>query len=250
MEPKIVYGHRGAPAELPENTLEGFSRALEVGADAIETDVHLTSDGEIVVFHDDTGERTCGEPRAIAETSLATLRQWNLGATATAGRGTFRIATFREALTAFPDTFFNVDLKPRSPKLVRAAVDLVRELRAEHRVRLTSFHSANVRAVRRIGYATTGLGLSEVLALVALPLRFLERLAPRGKAAQIPVRQGPLRLDGPSFLEKCHLLGVRVDYWTIDDPSEAARLFAVGADGVVTNDPRAIVPVARTYDPK
>ncbi len=250
MKRKSVYGHRGAPVELPENTLEGFSRALEVGADAIETDVHLTSDREIVVFHDDTGVRTAGEPRAVAETSFATIRTWNTGKTHEKAKGFFRVPTFREALLAFPDTFFNVDLKPQSERLVAEAVALVRELRAEHRVRLTSFHSANVRAVRRTGYSTTGLGLSEVLGLVALPTAFLERLSPRGHAAQIPVNQGPIRLDSPHFLAKCRTLGIRVDYWTIDDPNEAARLFALGADGVVTNDPRTIVPIARAYDPK
>lgn len=245
---KIVYGHRGAPAELPENTLEGFARAIEVGADAIETDVHLTRDGEIVVFHDATATRTAGDPSLVAESTLDQVRAWNVGKYHAKATGRFVAPTFREALEAFPEAFFNVDLKPRSDALAERAVELVRALGAEQRVRLTSFHAANVRAARRLGYACTGLGLSEVLSLLALPRAVLERLAPRGNAAQIPTNQGPVRLDGAAFVAKCQRLGVRVDYWTIDDPAEAARLFSVGADGVVTNDPRRIVPVARTFD--
>jgi len=244
---KVVYGHRGAPAERPENTLEGFACALEAGADALETDVHLTSDGAVVIAHDDTGERCCREPARVDATPLAALRRWNAGATHPRARGEHRVPTLAEALDAFPTAFFNIDVKPRDGGAAAAVVRVVRERAAGERVRLTSFFSSNVRAVRALGHANTGLGLSEVVLLRALPLAVLERLAPRGNAAQIPTHQGPLRLDGAGFIAKCHAVGVRVDYWTIDDPAEAARLFALGADGVVTNDPRAIVPVARAY---
>ena len=82
----------------------------------------------------------------------------------------------------------------------------------------------------------------------ALPQAVLTRLSPRGNAAQVPTHQGPLRLDTAAFIAKCQSLAVRVDYWTIDTPEEAARLLALGADGLVTNDPRRIVPVARAGD--
>lgn len=247
---KVVYGHRGAPVELPENTLEGFARALEVGADALEIDVHLTADGVVVVAHDETGERCCRESARVDATSLASLRQWDAGATHPGSRspGASRIPTLDEALAAFPTAFFNIDVKPRDAGAAPAVVRVVNAHAAGERVRLTSFFSSNVRAVRAIGHANTGLGLSEVVLLRTLPLAVLARLAPRGNAAQLPTRQGLLRLDGPAFIAKCHAVGVRVDYWTIDDPAEAARLFALGADGVITNDPRAIVPVARAYD--
>lgn len=245
---KLVYGHRGAPVELPENTLEGFARALEVGADAIETDVHLTSDGHVVVFHDASAGRTCGTDELVAKSPLDRVRAWNAGKTHAKADGVvFRVPTFSEALEAFPHTFFNVDVKPRSKEAVLAVVRAVHMHRAEERVRLTSFHADNVREARRAGYPCTGLGLSEVLSLYTLPTALLERLAPRGNAAQIPTHQGPLRLDGARFIAKCQSLGVRVDYWTIDDADEAARLLARGADGLVTNDPRTVVPVARAY---
>ncbi len=248
---KVVYGHRGAPVELPENTLEGFARAFEVGADALETDVHLTSDGQVVVAHDDTGERCCRVPRRIDATPLAELRRWNAGETHPHARASFRIPTLAEALEAFPEAFFNIDVKPRALAAVTQVVRVVNAQRAAERVRLTSFHSSNVRLARGLGFANTGLGLSEIVLLRALPLAVLQRLrrgGTQGSAAQVPTHQGALRLDGAEFIEKCHRLGLRVDYWTIDRPQEAARLFALGADGVVTNDPRSIVPEARAQD--
>src|SRR5262245_63716467 len=75
----IVYAHRGAAAERPENTLASFRRALELGADALETDVHLTADGAVVTIHDPHGGRVAGVERSIASSSLAEIRAWDAG---------------------------------------------------------------------------------------------------------------------------------------------------------------------------
>lgn len=69
-----LYAHRGAAVELPENTLEAFRRALDVGANAIETDCHVTRDGHVVLAHDATGARLAGVPRAIADFTLDEVR--------------------------------------------------------------------------------------------------------------------------------------------------------------------------------
>ena len=74
----IVFGHRGASIEQPENTLESFALALELGVDVLETDVHLTSDGHVVVHHDDTGERMACCPRAVARCPLEEVKRWNV----------------------------------------------------------------------------------------------------------------------------------------------------------------------------
>ncbi len=258
MAQKLVYGHRGAPREAPENTLASFRLAVDLGVDAIETDAHLTRDGHVVLAHDETGERTAGIAVPIARVTLAEVRGWDAGATfkdpQTAGGAanqagpSHRIPTLEEALLTFPDTFFNVDIKPRSARAVSALVALVRKLRAPGRVRIASFHSSNLRFARSLGYeGETGLGASEITWIRMAPEALLRRLETGGKAAQIPVNFGRLRLDSASFIARCHRLGLRVDYWTIDSPEEAARLFALGADGVVTNDPRVIVPIARHY---
>jgi glycerophosphoryl diester phosphodiesterase len=64
-----------------------------------------------------------------------------------------------------------------------------------------------------------------------------------GTAAQVPTRSGRIRFDRPAFIAKCHSIGLRVDFWTIDSRTEAARLLELGADGIITNDPRALRPL-------
>ena len=90
---------------------------------------------------------------------------------------------------------------------------------------------------------SAGRQLGTVIALLATP-RLLLRHAPLfGTCAQIPTRAAGITLATPRFLDKCHDLGMRVDFWTINDPREAERLLDLGADGIMTDDPRAIAPV-------
>ncbi len=254
MAERRLYAHRGASRHLPENTLPAFERGLADGANALELDVHRTLDGQVVVSHDPTGRRMTGIDRRLAHATLDEVRRWDAGfgfvdaggARPFAGRG-FAIPTFEEVLRAFPAVTLNVDLKDRDVRLVRSVVELVARHGEASRVNLVSFHDANLTALRRLGYqGPTGLSPGGVRWLLFGP-RWLTRLAPpRGDALQVPPHLGRLRLDRPRLIAHAHALGLRVDYWVIDDPSEAQRLFAAGADGIVTNDPAALAPVFRT----
>ena len=242
----VLYAHRGAAAELPENTLPAFRRALEVGATALETDAHLTRDGHVVLAHDADGGRCAGIPRAIRQCTLAEVRAWDMGHTFRARHPDtpaerFAMPTLDEVLAELPGVPFNVDVKDHDAHAARAVVDVVRRRRAEGRVLLASFDAATLRTARRLGYeGATGLGQSEALRLLLLPERALRLFPLAGRAAQLPVRAGPLRLDTPAFVAKVHALGLALHYWTIDDPTEARRLLALGADGIMTDDPARI----------
>jgi glycerophosphoryl diester phosphodiesterase len=244
-----LYAHRGAARELPENTLPAFRRALEVGATALETDVHLTRDGHVVLSHDPTGKRTAGVRRAVRDATLAEVRAWDVGATFRAtrpeiGEARFTVPTLEELLVEAPGVPINVDVKQHDAATVDAVVAVLRRLRAQERVLLTSFSSATIQRVRRLGYeGPTGLGRSETLRLVYAPELLLRAFPLRGAAAQIPPRLGPLVLDRPTLVAKAHALGFFVHYWTINDPTEAERLLDVGADGIMSDDPAAIAPV-------
>jgi glycerophosphoryl diester phosphodiesterase len=236
-----LYAHRGASHELPENTLPAFARALELGADAIETDAHLTRDGHVVLSHDPTGARTCGVPRAIAEATLAEVREWD------AGQGT-RIPTLEEALAAFPGVRFNVDAKSTHPAMVGRTIDEIRAAGAEERVLLASFDVATLRRVRRMGYrGETGLAQAEVIRLLLAPTRLLRWFPLRGVAAQIPYRHLGIDLGVRRVIDKCHALGLAVHYWTVNDAALATRLLDLGADAVMTDDPREVAPAVRAW---
>jgi glycerophosphoryl diester phosphodiesterase len=243
-----LYAHRGAAAELPENTLPSFRRALEVGADALEMDVHLTRDGHVVVSHDPSGLRMAEVPRRISEATLEEVRQWDVGRgfarRERLGGRVFAMPTLEEVLVELPGIPLNIDAK--HPEVVAPLVAVVRRLKRQKDVLLTSFRTASIARARALGYeGPTGLGRTEVARLVLLPavLNRMRRL--RGQAAQIPTRKGPFRLDAASFIARCHALGLLVHYWTINEPREAARLLLLGADGIMTDDPACIAPVFR-----
>ena len=221
-----IYAHRGASRELRENTLPAFRRALELGADALETDVHVTSDGALVASHDPDGARVFGVPRRITDCTLAEVQGWGM-------------PSLEQVIGEFPGVRLNVDLKVDAALL---AVELLRRLGAEAQVTLASFSSATLRKVRALGYrGLTSLGRSEVRRLISLP-QAVQRgpFAHKGTIAQLP-----LSLAQPWVIARCHALGLEVDYWTVNDAALARELAALGADGIMTDDPALIVPALR-----
>ncbi|HEY0192260.1 MAG TPA: glycerophosphodiester phosphodiesterase [Kofleriaceae bacterium] len=246
MHPRRLYAHRGASAERPENTMPAFERAAEVGVDALEMDVHLTRDDQLLVVHDDTAQRTCGVSRAWRELDLADAQRLDAGWGFVAADGTRPFAgrgisapSFADVLDAFPGLRINVDLK--GDRAVELMLALLRSKRAEDRVTLASFQLRTLMQIRRRGFGgETALSQPEVASLIAVPAMLWRQLPLTGSAAQLPTHAGRVRLDRASFIAKCHSIGLRVDFWTIDDPAEARRLIELGADGIMTNDPAAV----------
>ena len=249
MHPRRLYAHRGASAECPENTMPAFARAVEIGVDALETDVHLTRDEQLIIAHDPTGERTTGARLAWAEVDLVDVRRLDAGWAFVAEDGTrpfagraIGVPMFEELLDAFPRMRINVDIK--GDRSVEIMLALLRARRAEDRVTLASFQLRTLVQIRRLGYGgETSLSQGEVASLLAMPAMLWRQLPFTGTAAQVPTRAGRIRLDRAAFVAKCHSLGLRVDFWTIDDPQQAEQLLDLGADGIMTDDPAAIAPV-------
>jgi len=249
-----IYGHRGASAILPENTLEAFQRALDDGANALEMDVHRTADGHFVVAHDPDGLRTAGVEERIAHSTLSSVMRWDVGhgfvdregRRPFAGQG-LRVPTLAAVLDAFPNVPFSVDLKPKTIDAVSPLLELLARHGAETRVTICSFHQRVTAAVRVLGYpGRTALTRLEVAALWAFPSRLARRLI-RGHAFQVPRRAGPLRLDRRRLMTRCRRLNLRADYWGVNDPAQALSLLADGATGIMTDDPASIVAaLART----
>jgi glycerophosphoryl diester phosphodiesterase len=252
----LLYGHRGASAELPENTLAAFARALELGADAIESDIHLTRDGHVVLSHDPDGRRMADQPQAIRETTLAELRTWDVGWGYVDARGErpfaeqgHRMPTLPEALEALGEVPLNLDIKQTSPRMVEPLLKVLRAFKAEERVQLASFSQSNLDAVLAAGYrGAVALGRDELIKLFFVPgglLKGWSALKTSPRRAQIPTSAGPLSLDSERFLTKCHKLSIAVDYWTINEPDDARRLVALGADGIMTDDVAAVAPALK-----
>jgi glycerophosphoryl diester phosphodiesterase len=155
----------------------------------------------------------------------------------------FAPPSFEEVITTFPAVRLNVDIKQWSPPMVEAAPGAVAPAARPSSASPWPASSARtLLAVRRRGYGgETALAQTEVAALLALPRRAIRALPFVGTAAQVPLKAGPIRFDRVGFIDRCHDLGLRVDFWTVDDPAEARRLIALGADGVMTDDPARMV---------
>jgi len=248
----LVYAHRGAPAEQPENTLGSFRRALELGADALETDVHLTADGEIVATHDPDGWRVAGVERAVRAATLAEVKSWDAGHAFVNERGErpfvgrgYKVPSLAELLVELPPVRLNIDLKSEEPLLVERFLEVVRRHDAEGRVVAASFHASVLQNLRRQGWrGESSLARLEFVACWLWP-EILRFGPPPGTRAQIPIRSGPFRLATRGTLRKLHRVGLSVDFWTINDPEQARALVELGADGVMTDDPARIVPAVR-----
>ena len=246
-----LYAHRGAAAEEPENTLPGFQRAASYGVHGLEMDVHMTRDGVVVVAHDTDGQRMCRESLAIKHTTYADLKTWDAGWGFVDLEGNrpfadkdYRIPRFADVLDHFPDLIINVDLKQKSPSMVSAVLQIVRDAQAQERVILASFSQTTLLHLRYRGYkGITAMGPIEVASAIYGPSFIVRRLPYRGLAAQIPTRAGTRLLATARNIARIQKTGARVDFWTINDPEEAKHLLAMGADGIMTDDPKALAPL-------
>jgi glycerophosphoryl diester phosphodiesterase len=249
----LLYAHRGANREFPENGVEAIRRALVLGADVIELDIRATRDGVFVASHDPTGERCAGVLRRIVDCDWTEVCGWDAGWGFADAQGhhpfrgqRLRIARFEELLEGFATTPFNVDVKDATPRQVEHLAASIRALSAEDRVLLTSFSRRTISAIERSKYSgPIGLSRFDVARLLLAPEWLSRELSFVGSRVQVPVNSGVIDLSQPAFIDKCHRLGMAVDYWVINDRRLAATLLDRGADGIVTDDPGAIAQLFR-----
>jgi len=226
-----VLAHRGLAIEAPENTLLAFAKAAAVGAVYVETDVHVSSDGVAVVSHDPDLNRVAGRDVEVAKLTMAELRRVDLGHE----QG---LASLEEALDAFPDLRFNIDVKVAGA--VAPVVAALERSRAASRVLLTSFSERRrLKLGALVPDAVTSTGSTGVIsARLASSIRWHGALtrARRGAVAlQVPERVGAVRLVTARFVESVHRAGAEVHVWTVNDPADMERLLDLGVDGLVTD---------------
>ena len=261
--PPRITGHRGAAGTMPENTLVSFGRALEEGATYLELDVHETRDGEIVVIHDDTVERTTGGAGAVREMTLAELKRLDAGFRFTADGGAtwpFRgrgigVPTLREFFSEFPGARLTVEIKELTPPAIETLFDLVEELGKVEQVlvaaEVDSMMEAARAAIRDRGLTVaTGFSLGEISAFMAALWtgQALPEEAP-GQALQIPPTYQGTPLVTQASVAAAHGLGVEVHVWTINEVDEMKELLALGVDGIITDYPARLRDVVRRSAP-
>jgi len=242
---RAIIGHRGNSAHAPENTLESFRQAVELGADAIEFDVHVTADDVPVVMHDPMVDRTTDQTGPISALTWAQVARLDAGARFSKdgvsfpyrGRG-ISPPRLSDVLQALPTTPLMIEIK--TPAASPAVKRVLEQQGAESRCVMASFVDRALDPF--VGSAIPrASSMSEVRSLY---WRALLRLA----VADVPFRcvsiprwfkQLPLPLGGYATILRPH--GVPVHVWTVDDPGRARRLWRAGLSGIITNDPAVLL---------
>jgi glycerophosphoryl diester phosphodiesterase len=241
-------------------------KALAAGVSAIETDVHQTSDGHLVVCHDPTVDRTTNGSGAICTMTLSEIKSldaayWFVpGYEVAPGRpaeeyplrgrasddADLRIPTLEEVLEAFPGVLLNIDIKQTAPAVKPYEEALARMLADFGRsddVIVTSFHDASLAA---FSAAAPQISTAAALEQTTAFWRSVQDGAPPPSmshvAIQVPTSFGDTIVVDERFVRSAHAGGMVVHVWTIDEPSEMERLVGLGVDGIMSDVPSVLVP--------
>jgi glycerophosphoryl diester phosphodiesterase len=219
----LIFAHRGASAEAPENTRAAFRRALALGVDGIELDVQITRDGVPVVFHDFTLRRLTGAPgRLTARTAreLAALRV----------AGTEPIPSLAEVLDLTRGRAV-VQIELKRGAAVAPVLRAIRRTRAAEWVVLASFEPGLVRAAARLAPGIPRMLISEGRHSPAALVRQLGACGAMGLSVAAQAVSGP---DVPRYF---HARGLAIWCWTVNDAAAARRLAAWGLDALLSDNP-------------
>ena len=229
-----VWAHRGASAKAPENTLAAFRLAHELGADGVELDVQLTADGQVVVIHDETLDRTTTGRGPVGTRTLREIKTLDASNDLRGYQGE-TVPTLEEVLALVGPTGMSINIELKNsvepyPGLEAAVLRIVNAAGIADRVIYSSFnHISATQLARSSQPSRVGLLFSDVL---AEPWDYAQRLDmaalhPHWKYVQFV----------PETIERCHALGLAINVWTVDSPDMVRRLADLGADAVITNRP-------------
>ncbi len=232
----IAMAHRGFSLEGLENSKAAFRAAVELGYRYLETDVHTTSDGVLLLFHDDTLDRVTDGRGRVSELTAAEVAKVRIG-------GREPVPTFDELVPELPGIRLNLDVKDWSS--VNSTAAAIERHRVHDRVLITSFSDRRRRAVLKLlsrpvaasaGVASIALFTFLGPVLPGPAFRWMMRRVLSGvHALQVPARRGGIEVVTPGFVRRAHGLGLVVHVWTINEPAEMRRLLDLGVDGLVTD---------------
>lgn len=221
--------------------MASFTHAVSLGYRYLETDVHRTTDGELVSFHDPDLNRTCGIDARIGEMTAAEVADARVQAVDGTGHA---IPLMSELFEAFPDVRFNIDAK--SDESIEPLAALVSRFGALDRVCLASFKLSRLRRLRSI----LGRGLlTNMSPAEVVSLRVVGRLPGRAKrAAQVPPSAGRVSVVTKQFVVSAHVSEIPVHVWTINERPEMERLLDLDVDGIMTDETSLLKDVLSERD--
>lgn len=247
----LVMAHRGNQTVSPENTLLALKNASLLELDFIETDIRLTKDKELILFHDETLDRTTNASGPLKSFTLEELKDVDLGYRFTLDEGkTFpcrglkwRVVSLRQAFELFPSIPFNLDIKNSDPYVPRILSDLIEEFKREKNVLVGSFHHHQIKKFRELlPSVATAASPKEVRNFVfRQKLRLNKLIDPQYYALQVPIQHGNTKIITPVFVKDAHERNLAVHVWVINDRPTMEWLINLGIDGIFTDDPMLLL---------
>ncbi|SIR23579.1 glycerophosphoryl diester phosphodiesterase [Peribacillus simplex] len=239
----LIFAHRGSKGTHPENTMAAFQKAAEIGADGIEFDVHLSSDGELVIIHDETLDRTTTLTGYVKEHSAQRLK------TADAG-SKFSKEFLGERIPFLIDVFdwakgnalwMNIEIK--TDKLAyegieQKIIDLIRQYQMEKRVILSSFNHQSIEKVKMLAP-----DLERALLFEGVPENYEEILRDKKEAGFHPDKNSLT----PEVNEKAKKLGYKIRPWVANDEADIVKLAELGVDVIMTDFPEKAIKILKAW---
>ena len=243
----LVIAHRGGLALRPENTLEAFGKAEELGVDVIELDIHSSRDGELVIMHDETIDRTTNGTGDIRDFTLSDLKSFDAGYRWTnddgasypyRGKG-IRIPTLTEAFIQIKRANIIIEIKQSEPSVIEPLCELIKKYNLQDRVVAASFSNQALLEFRRsFPEVATSATMSEAVRFFILNTFHLAGFyRPQAVALQVPEYHAGRKVLNKRFIESARKNDIEVHAWTINKTDDMKRMISLGVNGIVTDNP-------------
>ncbi len=249
-----VHAHRGGAGLAPENTLAAFRNALALGVDVLEMDLHVTADGDVVVIHDPTLDRTTTGHGYVRTTALADLQRLDAGSWFNAQFAGERVPTLRAVFDLVRASGnnrvrFNIETKyepsvPAPPQdFEERALRVIREAGVADRAIIQSFYYPSLARMKTLDRSILTAALRAATDPTPDPVAVV-------RAAPADIYSPNVRLVNRGVVDALHRAGIAVVPWTVDDPAQMERLIDIGigtlrGDGIITNYPDRLIQVLR-----
>ena len=241
--PKI-FAHRGASGLLPENTMAAFKKAVDMGADGIELDIHKTKDGQLVVIHDEKIDRTSNGKGYVRDYTLEELRKYNFNATHPIRCRKADIPTMREVFELIKPTnlIINIEIKNGVffyPEIEEDILAMTKEFGMEDRVIYSSFNHSTIMKIKELA-PEAHIGFLYADGTLDMP----EYGRDHGVEALHPALYN---IQYPDYIEKCHEYGLKINTWTVNSKQYLNMCCQMGVDGIITNYPDIALEIVDSY---
>lgn len=249
----LVIAHQGGDGLWPGNTMFAFQNAADLGADVLEMDLHITSDGTLVLMHDETVDRTTDGTGEIETMTLDELKQLDAGYDWSPDEGAtfpFRgqgvtIPTLEEVFTTFPEYRMTIEIKKTSASMAKPFCETIRAYNMQDKVLVASFHDERLKEFRtECPEVATSSAKNETTIFVLLTKAFLgDFYSPKFYSLQVPEESGGITVMTESFVRAAHARNLAVEPWTINDEGTMRKFIEWGVDGLITDRPDIMLNV-------